>query len=137
MTAATTIRLAAIRGSLCLSSGSTFAQDCPDQTQTGPNQCAAESYAKADEALNRAYKEIVRKLKGQDESAALFVKAQRSWLAFRDWECSFLASGVAGGGIQPMIQSMCLEQVTNDRVKQPRNYLKCEEGDLCYPVPPG
>jgi uncharacterized protein YecT (DUF1311 family) len=137
MTAATTLRLPTICCVLCLSSGSTFAQDCPDQTQTGLNQCAAESFVKADEALNRAYKQIVQKLKGQDQAAGLFVKAQKSWLAFRDSECAFVSSGASGGSIQPMIYSMCLEQVTKERVKQLQNYLKCEEGDSSCPLPPG
>jgi uncharacterized protein YecT (DUF1311 family) len=137
MTTATTVRLATICCVLCLSGGSTFAQECPDQTQTGLNQCAAESYAKADEGLNRAYKRIVQKLKGQDQAAGLFVKAQKSWIAFRDSECAFVSSGASGGSIYPMIYSMCLEQVTKDRVKQLQNYLKCEEGDLSCPVPPG
>jgi uncharacterized protein YecT (DUF1311 family) len=137
MTAPTTIRLATISCVLCLSGGSTFAQDCPDQSQTGLNQCAAESYAKADEALNRVYRQIVQKLKGRDRAAGLFVKAQKNWLAFRDSECAFVTSRVSGGSIQPMIYSICLEQVTNDRVKQLQNYLKCEEGDLSCPLPPG
>ena len=78
MTAPTTIRLAIICCVLCLSGGSTFAQDCPDQTQTGLNHCAAESYAKSDAALDRVYRRIVQKLKGQDQAAGLFVKAQKA-----------------------------------------------------------
>jgi len=137
MIAATTLRLATICCVLCLSSGLAFAQDCPDQTQTGLNQCAAESYAKADETLNRLYREIVQKLKGQDQAAGLFVKAQKSWLAFRDSECAFASSGVSGGSIHPMIYSMCLERLTRERASQLRDHLKCEEGDPSCPLPPG
>jgi len=137
MTAATKLHLATICCVLCLSSGLAFAQDCPDQTQTGLNQCAAESYAKADAALNRAYREIVQKLNGQDQAAGLFVKAQKSWLAFRDSECAFASSGVSGGSIHPMIYSMCLEQLTKERTNQLRNHSKCEEGDPSCPLPSG
>ncbi len=137
MTKARTIRLMIIFGVLCLSGGASFAQDCPDQTQAGLNQCAAASYAKADEALNRAYKEIARTLKGEDPTAGLFVKAQKGWLAFRDAECAFSSSSAIGGSIYPMIYAMCLETLTKERTKQLQNYLKCEEGDLSCPVPRG
>jgi uncharacterized protein YecT (DUF1311 family) len=131
------LRLASFFCVLCLSSGLASAQDCPDQTQSGLNQCAADFYAKADEALNRAYGRIVQRLKGQDQAAGLFIKAQKSWLAFRDSECAFVSSRASGGSIYPMIYSMCLEQLTKERTNQLRNHLKCEEGDSSCPLPPG
>ncbi|MGA8170442.1 MAG: lysozyme inhibitor LprI family protein [Methylocystis sp.] len=137
MTTARISRLAALFFVAWLGDARSFAQDCPDQTQTGLNQCAADAYAKADEALNRAYREIAQKLKGQDPAAGLLVKTQKSWLAFRDSECAFSSSSVIGGSIYPMIYSGCLEALTVERTKQLRNYLKCEEGDLSCPVPRG
>jgi uncharacterized protein YecT (DUF1311 family) len=131
------MRIATIVGVLCLGVAWGFAQECPDQTQTGLNQCAAASYAKADEALNRAYREIARKLNAQDPAAGLFVKAQKSWLAFRDAECVFSSSGVIGGSIYPLIYSTCLETLTKERTKQLLDYLKCEEGDLSCPLTKG
>jgi len=118
-----------------LSVASAAAGDCPDQTQTGLNQCAAEAHKKADEELNRAYKKIVERLKGEETARALLADAQKKWIAFREAECAFQGSASVGGSIHPMIVSECLESVTARRTKELRYYLKCEEGDLSCPVP--
>ena len=129
------MRAAMIISVLFVSCAAGHAMDCKDQTQMGLNQCAAVSYEKADEALNKAYKEVLLRLKDRGDAAGLLAKAQKSWLAFRDSECAFSSSGVSGGSIYPMIHAICLETLTRERTKQLRNYLHCEEGDLSCPVP--
>jgi len=129
------MRAAMIISVLIVSCAAGHAMDCKDQTQMGLNQCAAVSYEKADEALNKAYKEALLRLKDRGDAAGLLAKAQKSWLAFRDSECAFSSSGVSGGSIYPMIHAICLETLTRERTKQLRNYLHCEEGDLSCPVP--
>ncbi len=126
---------AVLIGALALAGAQAVATECPDQTQAGLNQCSAAAYAKADEALNRAYKEIQQRFKQDSVSSELFVKAQKSWIAFRDAECSFSSSGVSGGSAYPMIYELCLEMVTKERTKRLQEYLRCEEGDLSCPVP--
>lgn len=120
---------------LLLGGAKAFATECPDLTQAGLNQCSAAAYAKADEALNRVYKEIQQRLRKDSPTSELFVKAQKSWIAFRDAECCFSSSGVSGGSIYPMIYGLCLENVTKERTKRLQEYLSCEEGDLSCPLP--
>jgi uncharacterized protein YecT (DUF1311 family) len=114
---------------------SAFAEDCPDQTQQGLNQCADAAYRKADAALNGAYKEIARRLKDDAETTKLLVNAQKAWIAFRDAECTFANAENADGSIYPMVYAGCLERLTKARTNELRAYLKCGEGDLGCPVP--
>ncbi|WP_020174304.1 lysozyme inhibitor LprI family protein [Methyloferula stellata] len=118
--------------------GPAQATDCSpngQRDQTTMNICANESYMKADAELNSLYKQISERLKGDADTLKLLVGAEKAWLAFRDAECTFAASGVAQGTVYPMIMSECKEGVTSKRVEVLKYYLKCEEGDLCCPVP--
>jgi uncharacterized protein YecT (DUF1311 family) len=67
------------------------------KTQAAMNQCADQDFESADTALNAAYRQIIGRLRAQAKERQLLVAAQRSWLAYRDAECSFAASGVQGG----------------------------------------
>ena len=113
------------------------ADDCgkaPDQASM--NECAAKSYKRADAELNALYEQIVGRLSDRATTRASLTAAQRAWIAFRDAECAFVGSGVAGGSIQPMIVASCLEDLTHRRIKDFKTYLNCEEGDLSCPLPP-
>jgi uncharacterized protein YecT (DUF1311 family) len=113
-----------------------FAVDCDNATdQATMNQCAAQQNAAADKELNALYQQITTRLKAESERKKLLVGAQRAWVAFRDAECKFSASGVEGGSVYPLIYSSCTTDLTKARVQTFRNYLKCQEGDLSCPVP--
>ncbi len=127
---------ASFTGVLALFATGSFASECPDQSQPGLEQCAAADYAKADEALNRAFKKVQQRLKDDGAADALFIKAQKAWLVFRDAECGFDASAATGGSIYPMIHLLCLGKITAERAKRLQDYLRCEEGDLSCPLPP-
>ena len=75
------------------------------------NQCAAQQHAAADKELNALYQQITTRLKGNPDSKKLLVGAQRSWIAFRDAECKFSASGVEGGSVYPLIYSNCVTRI--------------------------
>lgn len=111
------------------------ASECKDQTQLGLNACADAGYRTADSALNVAYKEIIRRLKGDAETTKLLVAAQKAWIGYRDAECAFSSSANAGGSIYPMTLSLCLEALTKERTRALGAYLKCGEGDMSCPVP--
>ncbi|KAA0968924.1 DUF1311 domain-containing protein [Aureimonas fodinaquatilis] len=113
-----------------------LAQDCSSLDQAGMNQCAGESYAKADSELNAQYRELRQRLSGDKEGLGRLTTAQRNWIAFRDAECDFATAGVAGGSIFPTVQANCLETITRSRIDDFNTYLTCEEGDLSCPVPP-
>ncbi|MFY0728165.1 lysozyme inhibitor LprI family protein [Pseudomonas sp. NFX15] len=113
-----------------------FALDCDNASdQATLNQCAAQQNAAADKELNTLYQQITTRLKSNPVSKKLLVGAQRSWVAFRDAECKFSASGVDGGSVFPLIYSNCTTELTKARVQTFKNYLKCQEGDMSCPVP--
>ena len=112
------------------------ADDCANaQDQTTMDVCASDAFKKSDKQLNGLYKEIGTRLKNDADATKLLVAAQRAWVGFRDAECSFSASAVSGGSVYPMIYSLCLDGLTQTRVKDLQTYLECEEGDMSCPVP--
>ena len=118
-----------------LLSAAVQADDCANaSTQSAMNECAGKQYKQADSQLNALYKQINSRLQDSPDSKKRLVSAQRAWVAFRDAECSFAASGVEGGSVYPMIYSGCLAELTEKRVAAFKNYLDCQEGDLSCPV---
>ena len=113
-----------------------YAQDCSKlNTQTDMNICAGKKAATADARLNKIYNDIIARLKGDEDTKKLLVKAQRSWMQFRDDSCIFSSSGVKGGSIYATIYSSCIETLTENRIKDLVAYANCQEGDLSCPVP--
>lgn len=116
---------------------SAIADKCSSaNTQLDMNFCADQSFAKSDTALNGLYREIMQRLGKDSAEARQLVAAQRAWIAFRDAECNFAASGVAGGSIYPMTVVNCRDMLTSKRIDDFMFYLSCEEGDTACPVPP-
>ncbi|RDL50802.1 hypothetical protein BLJAPNOD_01926 [Ensifer sp. M14] len=112
------------------------ADDCANASdQATMNECADKSLKASDTELNTLYKQIEARLKDDQDKAKLLVAAQKAWIAFRDAECDFSAAGVTGGSVYPMIVLQCRDGLTQNRVKDFKTYLSCEEGDLSCPVP--
>ena len=116
------------------------AQEAPSceaaATQLAMNECHAKAFGVSDGKLNELYRMVEGRLADNAHARDLLVQAQRRWIAFRDAECAFEASGVDGGSIQPMILSLCLTSLTDTRVEDLQRLLSCEEGDTSCPVPP-
>lgn len=113
-----------------------WAEDCANASdQATMNECADKAFKASDTELNALYKQIEARLKDDQDKTKLLVSAQKAWIAFRDAECDFSATGVAGGSVYPMIVLQCRDGLTQNRVKDFKNYLSCEEGDLSCPVP--
>lgn len=114
-----------------------FANDkCADaEDQATMNECADASFKKSDKKLNVFYKQIEARLADDADTKKLFVQAQRNWVKFRDAECAFQTAGAAGGSVMPMLVTMCMDGLTQSRVKDFEGYLNCDEGDLSCPVP--
>jgi uncharacterized protein YecT (DUF1311 family) len=128
------MRSTLIAAGVVLGAASAQAADCRDAaSQAEMNVCASKAYEKADAELNAAYREL--KERAQEETAKLLVAAQRAWVTFRDAECAFAASGSAGGSVQPMVVSNCLEDITRKRTTELKAYLDCKEGDLACLIP--
>ncbi|ENY71907.1 lysozyme inhibitor LprI family protein [Aeromonas diversa] len=90
--------------------------DCNEPTtQAAMNICAMQDYARADAALNAAYKKLVSTL---DKAQLGRLKtAQRAWIGFRDAQCDYEAGAYEGGSIAPLIHSGCLSTLTEQRTK--------------------
>ncbi len=53
-----------------------------------------------------------------DEQVTLFRTAQKTWDAFRQAECTFKASGVAGGSAYPAVVADCLTSAAEAHFKE-------------------
>lgn len=94
----------------------TAAECISPQTQQLMNACAYRDYEQADAALNAAWKpakEFADQI-GKDE---VLLKAQRSWITYRDAACEAHASPYEGGSIQPLIRATCLSELTAARTR--------------------
>jgi len=120
---------------LLLMAAPAMAQDCAGTTQTELNICASDSYVAADKALNAAYQDIAGRLAGDANIRAKLVASERAWIAYRDAQCEFAASGVGGGSVAPMIVIQCRTTLTAQRQAELATYLVCKDGDLSCPVP--
>ena len=123
--------------SLLLHAAQAAPLDCrnaPDQSTM--NECADQGARAADARLNATYRRVLQRLASATPMRDQLVRAQRAWLAFRDQECAFTASGVEGGSIHPMILSGCLEDLASRRTRDLEAYLHCQDGDMSCPVPP-
>lgn len=114
------------------------ADECMDNadSQAALTACAQEAYQVSDAELNRLFHEIRQRLGDEADTRHLLRDAERAWVAFRDSECTFAASAVAGGSAYPMVYDLCLDDLTQKRIEELQQYLDCEEGDLSCPVPP-
>lgn len=92
-------------------------------------------FKRADQALNQTFRQIQKRLADDADGKTRLLKAQRSWIAFRNAECTFQSSGDDGGSAAPMVAAACQAELTKDRTKQLKGYLNCQEGDLSCPVP--
>lgn len=93
------------------------AQDCADaNTQREMTECAQQSYQRADDDLNAAYKQASLIAHGYGGAAQeQLLAAQRAWITYRDAACDAEAALYDGGSIQPMVRATCLERLTRAR----------------------
>jgi uncharacterized protein YecT (DUF1311 family) len=111
---------------------STLADDKPDcdnpMDQLSMTYCAGEDYERADATLNKLWPKVVAIARENDEFVAELARdrgvpttvealreAQRAWIKFRDAQCSYEAYEAFGGTMQPMIGSLCLARLTEER----------------------
>ena len=99
---------------------------CADaQTQADMNICWGKEYKAADATLNQVYGQLMRKLEEADK--AQLKQVETAWLKYRDANCEFVADQYKGGTIRPMIEAMCLADVTRNRTTELRNQIKDRE----------
>ncbi|SFS46897.1 lysozyme inhibitor LprI family protein [Brevundimonas viscosa] len=75
-------------------------------------ECISEEHAQQDALLNEAYRELIGRL--DSEARSDLRNAQRTWIAFRDAECAWRASGETGT-MGPLIIDSCQLGLTTER----------------------
>lgn len=98
------------------------------QTQAQLTACATDALKHQDQELNRLYKQMQDRLKGDADTRRLLTDAQRKWVAFRDAECTFTTVRSAGGSINAMQVNSCLAELTRNRVIELQNHVACGNG---------
>ncbi len=88
------------------------------QTNAEMTEAAGKQYAKADKAMNAAYKKLMGKLDAKQK--AKLKAAQIAWLKFRDADASFrsLASNDEISSGYPLEYATRLQEITEQRTKE-------------------
>ncbi len=109
--------------------GAAEGASCGDlTTQNEMNACVARDAQKVDDKLNATFKQLQAKI--QANHRPKLIAAEKAWLAYRDAQCAFNTLGTEGGSIQPMVQALCLKDLTSQQVKVLEQQLNCPEGDV-------
>lgn len=124
-------RLTAVAGLLLAFSAAASepVSDCTKEpNQLGMNACVQRELRRAETELQAARLQLTRGI--EREQQAMLLTAQVAWERFRDADCAFESSSVAGGSVAPMVHTQCLARLTRERTQALRRHLNCEEGDL-------
>lgn len=109
--------------------------DCMNQAESNVdmNNCAAQEFKSADQALNHYYQQSVARLQkaatseaaqnqdpftGSAEILKRLVASERAWVQFRDLNCKFEGTEMLGGTGEGLVVEGCLAQSTLDRLKE-------------------
>ena len=103
-----------------------FAQDIDCTKRELPQQhlnyCQGLKLKKADDELNRTYKELVPLL--PPDRLKLLQSAQLAWIGFRDKACEFAGKKFEGGSAEPYEYASCATEITLQRLVQLKTELK-------------
>ncbi len=99
------------------------------QTTLEINACASLELSKVDQALNRTYQEVMKKLKSEgvdndDTKSARteLIDSQRKWIAFRDADCGARYTYYMSGTIRNTVALSCKIAATKDRESALREF---------------
>jgi uncharacterized protein YecT (DUF1311 family) len=98
--------------------------------QSELNRCADLDARQAEADLNRVYRQLLAKLKNDDEARQKLRAAQRAWLVFRDAHLRELYPAKdkqAYGSMFPMCYAGVATAMTKERTAQLRKMLKDED----------
>jgi len=95
-----------------------------DESQMAMNMCAGAAYERADKALNAEWQKVLAHYGDDAETKALLLDGQRAWIKYRDAQCEMAAFDNRGGSIWPLINSMCLAELTRKRTAELADLLR-------------
>jgi len=101
------------------------AEDCNRyMVQRDLNMCAARNFEAADDALNRAYSDVIGGMR-DPEGRRRLIEEERAWIAERDRRCNAEAGPrEQGGSIWPLNFAMCQERETRARIGELERYRR-------------
>jgi uncharacterized protein YecT (DUF1311 family) len=99
------------------STAQTQKDPCKGETTFEMKQCAGNRYLRADEELNKVYRQLMSKLDDEGWKTSLKT-AQQAWLKYRDTHCEFEGYLNIGGTIHPIVVADCMTSVTTARTKE-------------------
>jgi uncharacterized protein YecT (DUF1311 family) len=85
-------------------------------------ECQHRAYAAADRKLNQVYQQTIARLSGTEKQK--LINAQLAWIKFRDSNCDFEVYGSRGGSGYSGFLSVCLERMTDTRIKELADWQK-------------
>ena len=106
---------------------------CWDGSQHELNVCAGKEYWQANAAMNKQWIETEALMKrldadnppdaelGQSSHYQALLNGQRTWLQFRDSYCPIFGAG--GGSMRPMLEKLCMRDVTRERTEQLKSLM--------------
>ena len=92
------------------------------QTQADMTICWGNQYKAADATLNQVYRQLMGKL--DDEEKNQLKAVESAWLKYRDANCEFVGDQYKGGTMRPMIEAICLADVTKNRTTELRTQIE-------------
>ena len=106
------------------------------QSQADMNSAACRKYARADDDLNRVYRQILREYAEDAGFIEKLKEAQRAWLAYRDAHVDSVFPGedkrATYGSVFPMCHCGEMERLTAERTRVLQRWIKgLPEGDVC------
>lgn len=112
-------------------------------SQRQMDNCAAFEYKQADAHLNNVYRKALqymtddltraqqrgdqRQIKYEETAIASLKEAERTWVSYRDIQCTAATQQYEGGSMAPMIYSQCLTTLTEHRTVDLKSIY--EDGD--------
>lgn len=90
-------------------------------TQAELNACATKEYRAADKELNTVYQQLIKKVSAGQKTS--LIKAQRSWITFRDNHCAVYESLYADASMMPMVVMNCRRMATENRTRELQELL--------------
>lgn len=104
-------------------------------TQADMNNQAYQDFKKADDDLNKVYKQVLEKYKDDKVFIAKFKKAELAWIKFKDAEIEVIYPDEDKsnyGSVYPMCVNGIATEMTKQRTKKLKLWLKgIQEGDVC------
>ena len=87
---------------------------CPGDTQAEMNECSMEDFNNTNAELNIVYRRLTK--------TPQLIAAERAWITYRDAECRSQSAVYEGGSMQPLVISLCLTELTRQRINILKSY---------------